>query len=556
MYQNAMCAFQDGLEQILKNGQIVVVRGQQVTELRSHLVTIERPLERAYVIPYRKNNIFAMIAETIWVIAGHNDIEYLSYYLRRAKDYSDDNKTWRGAYGPRLRNWDGTDQFREVVKILKDDPQSRRAVMVIYDPAKDLVDSKDIPCNNWLHFIKRNDILHMNAVIRSNDVMWGFSGINTFEWSVLHEMMSFWTNSQVGSFTYFISSFHLYDRHYERAKQILSNIKEKSIYDFGFYNIPFQTSFNNLDIVLNKWFLLEKDIRQGTIQDINELNVIHDEFLNCCLKMLFIYNKYIKGASIEDIDSLLRYLPVSDYRIAAIEYLTRDNRYRNELSLSPQENAYLQYYNAESPNIIATSDYYTVDDIFRLLSVLHDKKTIIYKDSWKKHCEVVSIFANISRKYDRIESIIEGGAIATLDETLIDTIGDLAVYSIKYLTYLAEFYTKEFQEFLKICDIEESNDKYSSSVDGFENIISILLGRINNSVLWNKEYNYNYCNEQIKLNYKSLENILIHGNWRDNSADKCIYSSDIAISSALYLSLVSKNEPAKIRKFAETIKKL
>jgi thymidylate synthase len=252
MYKNATEAFRDGLLKILQHGQTISVRSHEVGELRSHLVRIKSPLERVYVIPKRNNNIFAMIAETIWVMSGRNDLEYLSHYLPRAIDFSDDGKVWRGGYGPRLRNWQSVDQVKEVARILNEDPNSRRAVMVIFDPAKDFVASKDIPCNNWLHFIIRDKRLHLNATIRSNDVMWGFSGINTFEWSILQEMMAYWTGTQVGEFSCFISCFHLYERHYERAQDIVAYIKDKTLYDFGFTNPPFST---HLDVFsIRKYF--------------------------------------------------------------------------------------------------------------------------------------------------------------------------------------------------------------------------------------------------------------------------------------------------------------
>jgi len=100
--------------------------------------------------------------------------------------------TWRGAYGPRLRNWFGVDQVAAVFQLLRADHASRRAVINLFDPSRDFAQSKDVPCNNWLHFLIRDGHLVLNVVTRSNDIMWGFSGINTFEWSVLHEMMAFW----------------------------------------------------------------------------------------------------------------------------------------------------------------------------------------------------------------------------------------------------------------------------------------------------------------------------------------------------------------------------
>jgi len=39
----------------------------------------------------------------------------------------------------------------------------------------------------------RDGKLHMNVIVRDNDAVWGFSEINSFEWSVLQEMMAYWT---------------------------------------------------------------------------------------------------------------------------------------------------------------------------------------------------------------------------------------------------------------------------------------------------------------------------------------------------------------------------
>jgi thymidylate synthase len=59
------------------------------------------------VLPGRNNNVFAQLAETAWVLAGRNDLAFLGHYLPRVADFSDDGRTWRGAYGPRIRRWGG-----------------------------------------------------------------------------------------------------------------------------------------------------------------------------------------------------------------------------------------------------------------------------------------------------------------------------------------------------------------------------------------------------------------------------------------------------------------
>src|SRR5690348_7088220 len=92
-YRNATYALVDGLRDILASGERLTVRGSRVSELRNRITVIERPKERCIVVPGRQNNVFATIAETMWVLAGRNDVAFLSHYLPRAPDFSDDGQT-------------------------------------------------------------------------------------------------------------------------------------------------------------------------------------------------------------------------------------------------------------------------------------------------------------------------------------------------------------------------------------------------------------------------------------------------------------------------------
>jgi len=247
-FRNINFATIAGLHDVLDHGSVLRVRNDEVTEIQNRVTIISRPKERCLFLRHRGNSIFATVAETLWVLAGRNDIVWLQHYLPRAAEFSDDGRTWRGAYGPRLRNWNGIDQLSEVRQLLLRERLTRRAVMVLFDPDRDFTESKDIPCNNWLHWMVRDDQLHLNVAIRSNDVIWGFSGVNSYEWSVLQEMMAYWLGVAVGRVTYFASSFHLYRRHYEMAKKMTADFDGVTCYDFGIQSPPFQTSWSGPSI--------------------------------------------------------------------------------------------------------------------------------------------------------------------------------------------------------------------------------------------------------------------------------------------------------------------
>lgn len=329
VYKNATYAFIDGLKRIFQEGQQVTVRGMKTLELQAEAITIRYPMERCIILQHRNDNIFAKIFETLWMFQGRNDIDILTHYLPRAADFSDNGKTWRGGYGPRMRNWrwgesdaDSVDQLHYVVNLLNKDPDSRQAVISIWDPAIDTNPGKDIPCNNWVHFMIRDKKLHMNVAQRSSDILWGFSGIDSFSWSVLHQMVAYWTGCTVGDLSWFISSWHLYERHWKRAEQILKAFPGRSIYDdTTYFPAMFNTKFEKFDTVLQEIMYSEYESRSAsTFLEPR----IDDIFLYECASMLYMYNI---NSGLPDIGTVSNYIssmnPYSDFRIAAIEYFTR-----------------------------------------------------------------------------------------------------------------------------------------------------------------------------------------------------------------------------------------
>lgn len=75
--------------------------------------------------------------------------------------------------------------------------------------------------------------------------------------------------------------------------------------------------------------------------------------------------------------------------------------------------------------------------ILELLDRVHARKDAAYRDAWRKRGELLGIFPNIARKYDRLTLAMAEEEPATV-EPLGGTVGDLCVYAAKYLTWLAE----------------------------------------------------------------------------------------------------------------------
>jgi hypothetical protein len=106
------------------------------------------------------------------------------------------------------------------------------------------------------------------------------------------------------------------------------------------------------------------------------------------------------------------------------------------------------------------------------VSRLHREKDAAYRNAWKKRGEVLSILANIARKVDRLQSVVEGGP-ATRDESLMDTAVDLLVYCLKYQTYLADLDPTAAQALLSACT-DAVASPYSDGPAGFEHLLARL----------------------------------------------------------------------------------
>jgi len=311
------------LRSLVEDGTDIEVRGYLTRESNARLVQVENIRKRYLLVPNRHNNVFASIAESLWVIAGRNDLGYLSTYLPRAKEYSDDGETWRAAYGPRLRNWNGVDQLAEVVSILRADLTSRRAVAVLYDPDRDFIQSNDIPCSNWLHFIVREGRVDLHVAARSTDIWWGFSGINAFEWTLLLEMVAHWLRQEPGHLVFFTSSMHMYERHFEKAGQILRQQSSEHYEDDLCNELPaFETPWENFTAEISEWMRVEQDMRSG--RDLDHLDcTLTDPLLTSYAQMIDLFWMFKRREDSRAIEQKLAAISDATLREVAAEFLNR-----------------------------------------------------------------------------------------------------------------------------------------------------------------------------------------------------------------------------------------
>lgn len=194
----------DGIQMGSRNGPVIAFPSPVSVEYT-------HPRERVLMLKERKLNPIFAIVETIWMLAGREDLVMLLPFNSNMAKYSDDGEKVRGsAYGMRWRNWFGYDQLISVVKELQN-RESRRAVLTMWDAREDLNrDSKDLPCNLQIIFRVLDGKLLMTVMNRSNDMIYGAFNTNVIHFSLLQEVLAGAMGLEMGSYWQISNNFHAY----------------------------------------------------------------------------------------------------------------------------------------------------------------------------------------------------------------------------------------------------------------------------------------------------------------------------------------------------------
>ncbi len=194
------------------------------------------------ILTLRKNPLKSPIAEQIWFIIGDKNTDFLRKYTKMWDAFLEADGTLSSAYGYRWRHHFGRDQLGQLLKHLEAEPHSRQGVVITWDPADDGLYGKGLkgtykknaPC---LFAFTVNIIggrLHLHNIIRSNDMILGCP-FDTFGFCLLMCALAEKLNVKPGIYTHSISNAHIYDNHYEGAKEL---VKRKNDHQNIFPKLP------------------------------------------------------------------------------------------------------------------------------------------------------------------------------------------------------------------------------------------------------------------------------------------------------------------------------
>lgn len=178
------------------------------------------------LVTTKKTHLKSIIHELLWFLKGDTNVQYLKENKVRIWDeWAGEDGSLGRVYGAQWRHWrrpDGSelDQIKEVVKSLKENPNSRRHLVVAFNPGE--LDQMALPpCHAFFQFYVAGGKLSCQLYQRSADIFLGVP-FNIASYSLLTMMMAQVCGYAPGDFVHTLGDAHLYSNHMDQTKLQLS----------------------------------------------------------------------------------------------------------------------------------------------------------------------------------------------------------------------------------------------------------------------------------------------------------------------------------------------
>jgi thymidylate synthase len=217
-----MKQYHDLLQRILDEGAVKTDRtGTGTLSVFGHQMRFD--LQAGFpLLTTKKLHLRSIIHELLWFLTGDTNIRYLKENgVSIWDEWADDNGDLGPVYGFQWRSWpaaDGTsvDQISNVIAQIKKNPDSRRLMVVAYNPA--YVDQMALPpCHSLFQFYVANGRLSCQLYQRSADTFLGVP-FNIASYALLTHMVAQQCDLEPGEFIWTGGDTHLYSNHLEQAR--------------------------------------------------------------------------------------------------------------------------------------------------------------------------------------------------------------------------------------------------------------------------------------------------------------------------------------------------
>lgn len=163
---------------------------------------LEIPNPRARLVYGKHMDIFNMVGLWIYMLSGSENVHPIEFYNPIARRFVDEGSNpvrLRATWGSRIF---GSGALDHVIRMLRETPQTRRAVLPVFDVSDVGYSSRNLPCLSLVQFSVAEGRLHCYVYLRSQAAI-GVMPYDLFLLTMLHEYVSMRTGIPLGEYTHF-----------------------------------------------------------------------------------------------------------------------------------------------------------------------------------------------------------------------------------------------------------------------------------------------------------------------------------------------------------------
>lgn len=174
----------------------------------------------------KKLHLKSIIYELLWFLRGDTNVKYLQEHgVRIWNEWARPDGDLGHIYGYQWRSWPDykgghIDQINEVVRTIKENPESRRILVSAWNVA-DLNDMALPPCHILFQFYVADGKLSLQLYQRSADCFLGVP-FNIASYALLLMMVAQVTGLKPGEFIHTLGDTHIYHNHFDQVNMQLT----------------------------------------------------------------------------------------------------------------------------------------------------------------------------------------------------------------------------------------------------------------------------------------------------------------------------------------------
>jgi thymidylate synthase len=222
--QDGVNGYVDLVKHVLEHGKEVAPRGMKTLEIEDAIIRIDNVFNTLPLEVGRGTVPGIGAVEACQLLAGVTIPDLVISVGPQFANYAEDNGLFHGAYGPRTAG-----QYDMIIDRLMQDPDTRQAVVTIWNPQLDLQERKrDYPCTILHQFRIRDNKLNMSVYMRSNDV-WLGAAYDFFQFTRVQIAMASVLGIEPGTYNHHVGSLHIYEQHYASADKLAHALHSPTI---------------------------------------------------------------------------------------------------------------------------------------------------------------------------------------------------------------------------------------------------------------------------------------------------------------------------------------